>query len=756
SAFEGNTFNLLWNFTTTFGFTTITSSDLIGDEFSEIMLTSIDNRVLLLDNSGSVQLNFTIPRSVNIITFSEITQEGMDEFIFGLDNNHILVLNGSNQQQLWITELGEEIITFQFIRTNESIHLFYNLPDPITDMMDLFGFSLTGADDLANLASFDLGMGLGSTGGMGGLDLSSMNLTGTELPLTGLGLMNMLEMEITLIANLQDMKQISSSQKALTGIHEVRYIGNETIDYQLTPMITEDTTTTYIQYKIRNFEEQPITIHYLALNLTANGQPLPVERISIEGWNGTHFVDLGNNDIYNITMAELGLNYSNGKLLFKPYIELEELEKTLLTVDWLGRELRVKINTSGINPNDLSIGTWVDVSIELSGISMPGVTSVISYSKTHPTFIVTAVPVPNITKDEGTTNILILIIKSPVFWAFLIVGIVTLMGFSYMQRREEKEVKTIASKKIIKWLKRRERSWQTLVKANVMNENQYHTLHRVRYRIKQENLTTNQIETTADKVLNWNLVGHFISTVFLMRFWRGVNKKSRLIWIINTLEHMALDPLKHAWATFKTALGYLNPWDMDRQRRRELQKKAVKKKYWKKIAPPRKSIRKRKVEIITPPSSAIKIKPPVKKPKKDWEGEYRTDGGTLLKKISSAKKLPPFASRDGRIFYTLSQRKFVGMTLRELSKKLELPEFEILVSLVRLFEKGLIFILQEGNTLNDDLWDVVGSLRKYDSELEKLIDSAETLETEIEEGISFLETEIKNDNGADRNNSKMS
>ena len=205
-------------------------------------------------------------------------------------------------------------------------------------------------------------------------------------------------------------------------------------------------------------------------------------------------------------------------------------------------------------------------------------------------------------------------------------------------------------------------------------------------------------------------------------------------------------PLKRAYSTFKTALGYMNPWDMDRQRKRELLKKAKNKRFWKKIEPPRKPIRKRRVEIITP-SAQVKIKPPIDAPKdsKEWEGEYRTDGGSIIKKISDAKRLPPFASRDGRIFYTLSQRKFVGMTLKELSKKLDIPEFEIIVSLVRLFERGLIFLLQEGKTLSDDLWDVGGSMRKYDSEIEKLIDSAENLEVEIEEGIEFLQTEIKND-----------
>jgi hypothetical protein len=80
---------------------------------------------------------------------------------------------------------------------------------------------------------------------------------------------------------------------------------------------------------------------------------------------------------------------------------------------------------------------------------------------------------------------------------------------------------------------------------------------------------------------------------------------------------------------------------------------------------------------------------------------------------------------------------------KELVIQLKLPEYEVLLSLIRLLEKGLIFLLQEGKTLNEDLWDIAMTLRKYDSELEKLIDTASTLEGEIEEGINYLQSDIK-------------
>jgi predicted transcriptional regulator len=74
-----------------------------------------------------------------------------------------------------------------------------------------------------------------------------------------------------------------------------------------------------------------------------------------------------------------------------------------------------------------------------------------------------------------------------------------------------------------------------------------------------------------------------------------------------------------------------------------------------------------------------------------------------------------------------------------------MSEYEILVSLIRLYEKGLIFMLQEGKILNEDLWDVAANLRKYDSEMEKLIESTEKIEDELNEGIETLQTDIKND-----------
>ncbi len=762
TAFAGDLSSTLWNFNTPYGFNALSIFDVMNDNLDEVIATTIDNYVYVIDNSGVLQENFTSARSVNLIATSELTGDGDSEYIFGMGNNYLQVVNGFDFQTVWMTEEGVEIITFQFIRTNESLQLLYNLQDPITSMLDSFGFSLTGMDDLTNLASFDLGSmdtsgagaggmdigGLGSIGG-GGFDLSALNLTGTNFPLTGIGLVNMLEMEISVIAILQDMSLLGSSQRAYTGVHEVRHVDKDTINYQLYPLITTDVDTTYVQYKVRNFEEQPITVQNFALNLTWKGQPLPENRIVFEGWNGTHYINLGDNPVYNISMAELGLNYSNGILLFKPYIEIEELEKTLVTVDWLGREIRIRINTTGGTSNDLIIAPWVDISIEMSGITTPGVSSTIAYTKTHPTYVVQAVPTPAVPTDDDTGNAFLLMIQSPVFWALLVVGFASIMGFQYMNRREQKEVKIIATKKITNWLKKRERGWNTLVNANVMSEDQYYTLRRIRYRIWQEHLVPHPIESTfTDKILKWKLIGTFISTALMRRFWRGVNKPSRLIWIMNTLEAMMLAPLKNAYITFKTALGYMNPWDMDRQRKRDLLKKAKNKRFWKKIEPPRKPIRKKRVEIISAPSVKLKAKSPIDLPKdaKKWDDEYKTDGGALIKKISDAKKLPPFASRDGQIFYTLSQRKFVGMTLGELSKKLEYPEFEILVSLVRLFEKGLILLLQEGKTLSDDLWDIGGSLRKYDSELEKLIDSAEDLEIEIEEGIEFLQTEVKNDN----------
>ncbi|MFX1296071.1 MAG: hypothetical protein ACFFD2_14630 [Promethearchaeota archaeon] len=754
SVVAGNTFNSLWNFTTSYGINTIVCTDFLFDDLDEVIIATVDNRIYSLNSSGNLKFNFTTPKSVNDIIFGELTSQGSEEFIFGMGNNHILALNGTNQQKLWMIELGVEIITFQFIRTNETIQLLYNLPSPFTGMLDLFGFSLTRPEDLANLANFDINLGLGGisgASGINGFDFSSMNFT-SSIPLKGLGIMNMLEMEITLIMNLQDMKMVSASQHAFTGVHEVRYTYNDSIDYRFYPIITEDTNAKYIQYKIRNFEEQPITAHYFVLNMTLNEQPLPLERITIEGWNGTHFVDLGNNPIYNITMAQLGLNYADGKLIFKPNIEIEELEKMLLTVDWTGRELRVKVNTSFIDLNKLSIEPWVDVSIELPGIEMPSVSSIISYSKTFPTFIVMPIPTPNITDDMESRSFLEVLLTNPAFWSLTIMALGTIFGFGYMRKREEKEVKIIAAKNIIKWMKKREESWQTSMKANVMSKGQFYELKRIRYRIKKE-ITQNQLELSFNKILKWKFFGSFISTIFFMRFWRGINKKSRLIWILNTLEIMILKPFKKVWATFKTALGYLNPWDMDRQKKKELQKKAKKKHHWKKIELPRKPIRKKKNNVFTtsPPSASIsEVEDLKKKKKKRWEGQYRNDGGILLKKLNKTRKLPPIGSRDGQIFYKLSTRKYVGMTLKELANLLKLKEYEVLVSLIRLFEKNLIYLLQEGKTLSEDLWDIAPSLRKYDSELEKLIDSIENIEDEIIEGMKFLSSEIKNDKENDK------
>jgi len=743
---------LLWNFTSNYSYNVIKITDWSPtDAFDEVLIASMNNRILLFNSTGDLRLNFTTPRGVNKIITADLTQEDQNEFVFGLTNDFIQSVNATDQTPLWMTELGEEIITFQFIRTDHYIQLKYNLPDPVSDLLDMFGPSLSGTESILSLTNLEIPMGFGSlsdTEGMNGLDLSSFNLTIDDLPLKGIGLINMLEFEITLIQNLQDMKQVARTQRAFTGLPEILYTDKDTINYQLYPLVSEDSNARYYQYKIRNFEEQTITAQYFVLNMTYNGQSLDSDRISIEGWNGTHFIDLNNNAIYNITLYQLGLDYTNGYLIFHPFIDVDELEKTIVTVDWLGRELRVKVNTTGLNVSKLSVVPWVDVSIELPGIHIPGVSSVITYSKTIPTFIVSATPTPNVTREETSRPLLEILLTSPVFWVLSVTGLAAVVGLGYMQKREKEEVKKVASKKIIKWMKKRERSWVTLVNANVMTHSQYHELKRIRYRLRKE-IKENLFEQKAQEIFRWKLIGQFISTVLLMRFWRGINKKSRLIWILNTLESMVLSPLKQAWSTFKTALGYLNPWDLDRQRKKELIKKAGNKQFWKRIEPPRKPIRKKRIEVFTTPISpkldvtAESMK--LKKPKKGWKGDYRTDGGVLLNKLNKAKKLPLARSLDGRVFYLISQRKFVGISIKDLAADLEISEYEVLVSIIRLLEKGLVFLLQEGSTVSEDLWDITSSLRKYDPELEKMIESIENLEDELTEGMEFLSTEIKND-----------
>lgn len=747
SAIAGNSLNLLWNFITPFGFSTITSANILPDKFDEVIVTTINNSAYVMNSSGVLKYNFPISRSVNQIAFSDLTQDGIKEFIFAASDNHMLTINGTSRKQLWSAEMGDEIITFQFIRTSTTVQLLYNLADPFTEMLGQTGFSLFGAQGLTTQGALGSLLGSTSAGGLGGLgsiDLSALNLTSNNLPLKGIGILNMLEMEISLIANLQDMKTVSMNQKAYTGVNEIRYTDKNTINYQLYPIISQKSNAEYIQYKIRNYEQYPITVQHFALNITQNGQPLSEDRISIEGWNGTQFINLANNKIYNLTLAELGLTYTDGKLLFKPGLKVEELDKVLLTVDWMGRELRVKINTTNIPPGELSIAPWVDISIELPGIISSSITTAITYSKIHPTFVVSAVPIPNISPTTQPQSLLELMVTSPTFWIFVSIALVSFIGFQYMGSREQKAVKILAATKTSKWLKKREKSWRTLLKANLMTESQYYGLRRIRYRIRKENLMKTPIQSSYEKVLKWKLIGTFISTVLLTRFWRDVDEKSRLIWILLSLEHMVTNPLKQAWITFKTALGYLNPMDLDRQKKKDLLKKATKKRYWKKIEPPQKRIRKHPVEIVTAPQAAPERPNLPKKKKKGWSGEYRFDGGKFIEKISTTKKLPPVGSRDGQIFYTISKRKFVGITLRELSKELDLPEYEILVSLIRLYEKGLIFMLQEGRFLSEDLWDVASSFRKSDAEMEKLIESTEKIEDELNEGIETLQANIKN------------
>ena len=128
---------------------------------------------------------------------------------------------------------------------------------------------------------------------------------------------------------------------------------------------------------------------------------------------------------------------------------------------------------------------------------------------------------------------------------------------------------------------------------------------------------------------------------------------------------------------------------------------------------------------------------------KKWKGEFKNDGGTKLREtfIRVRKKLPDFFTDEGKIFYALSKNRYIGTTTAELAKVIGKGILETIPILIKLYEKGLIILLQEGEHLSEDLWDVAATLRKSDPDVEKMLYTTKYLEETLNKTLKDLQEE---------------
>ncbi len=100
----------------------------------------------------------------------------------------------------------------------------------------------------------------------------------------------------------------------------------------------------------------------------------------------------------------------------------------------------------------------------------------------------------------------------------------------------------------------------------------------------------------------------------------------------------------------------------------------------------------------------------------------------MLKK----KRLPDFFTFEGKIFYYLSKHRYVGVPAKKIANEFKITLLELLQFLVTLYEKGLITLLKEGKTIGDDIWDIASDLRKKDPDIQKIINTTNYLEKNLE------------------------
>ncbi|MHA1300215.1 MAG: hypothetical protein ACTSO9_12410 [Candidatus Helarchaeota archaeon] len=104
----------------------------------------------------------------------------------------------------------------------------------------------------------------------------------------------------------------------------------------------------------------------------------------------------------------------------------------------------------------------------------------------------------------------------------------------------------------------------------------------------------------------------------------------------------------------------------------------------------------------------------------------------------SKKELPDFFTIEGRLFYFLSKNRYVGVSTKRLTEEFKMSNLELLQLLVPLCERGLITIIQEGKTVDEDIWDIATDLRRKDPDIEKIIHTSDFLEYSLKERLKQL------------------
>jgi len=756
--------------------------DIDNDSEKEIIIGADNNNISVYKYNSSIEWEYKVEDNVRSIGIGDIDNNSILDMCVGQINNKIQAVNLTDFSKIWSEVIGIWIISFKFTRTNDEISIYYNLPEPITNLMQTIGLNLP---DLTSMASIGSLSSISSTDLNGFDNLAGMSMNPSDLQelggafqLEGIGLLNLLIFELNLMITLQEMSDVAKYDKAFTGVLDVRALNDDFIDYNVFINETGDSSNwKYIQCDIRNNEEKDITLQYFGITLSNEENPIPKNRIIIQGYNVTSgkWIDINDSIIEDFDWDLIGLKYVNGSVVFKNYLTISPDERKCVTTDWKLRELRLKINLTGLPSKNVSIQVWVDCTEDYEGIDILPISSSITVNSIYPTILVYNIPKIEI-PPKAESNILMDIITSPITWAFIFA--IGLIGGAnhYLNNREKFRFNRMATKKMLKWLKKKQDEWDEKLMNGEMNIKKYSGLLRMRLRLKRDFRNPRSFFMKFlfeyNKKLNSNKLLRDVKDIFLFRnFWRDIDQRSKLALIVDEITKMVIIPLKYLLqGMFWIPKGIFKLLRLAFGKKKKIivsKKKSlvddsnvdffennnsnnIDQNNTKTSAElnadietyTNKGSNQDSTKEITSDQD-LNGKTRAEKSKNRNSRKTMRDGGTKTKSITA--KLPELETKLGRTFYFIAKNKYIGCTAKDIAKELDITIHEALFYIFKLYENGLLMQIHEGKTIADDVWDLTPEYKKFDPELEKIIEKIDNLYEEVSEGLIITESELKSE-----------
>ncbi len=545
--YEGDTGEFLWAYETNGPIDDLVIEDIDLDGKKEILAASSDNNLYSLNGTdGQLLWIYNITGEIKSITVGDVTNDSIPEIVIGSDENLVYCLNitdTSNISILWTHQITGQIPTFQFCTTKDSITFHYDLSDRIFEMI---------YDDLdevmEDFMGMDTDMNLGLDSmldfGMDGMDINLEDLADVQIP-SGIGLFNLMIYQIQTIMALDEVGQVTLAQREYTGKPEVREPG-----YNPNYEIIQKNTTEPIDFGSRNltwFEiynndsKDLLRLNYFVVILKDDNNTITMNQCRFYMWNGQDYINILDNDYYNLTLDMLDLTYDNdsGELRFKPFIEINPFEQKNSSIDWRGRTIFFEVRDLN---GTLNITYWADVSVIHPKVTYEPVSTSFSYSITYPVFQVYTIRVPflPLTPLEPTPTQQFL--SDPLIYIIFIVFFALIVEWLYFKRRTSYEIQRLAYKNLITWLKGRQKLWKRSLERGTINKTQYNRLKNFRGRLREEVRPRWYTDECFDKLKKNSFFDMTFSTLLLLPFWRKLGKPSKLAAVLNNMFSAVFSP----------------------------------------------------------------------------------------------------------------------------------------------------------------------------------------------------------------------